>query len=95
MVIGTGQIQLRLAESHSLKDKRRQLKSLLARIQNEFNISAAEVGSNDLLQRADIGFAMVGNDSRYINSKMDKLLNLVEAWHAAEVIGSQTELIHL
>lgn len=48
-----------------------------------------------MLQRAEIGFAMVGNDGRYISSKMDKLLNMVEAWRVADVIDSETELMHL
>ncbi len=95
MVIGSGCISFRLPDCHSLKDKRRRVRAITARIQNEFNISVAEVGANDMLQRAEIGFAMVGNDGRYISSKMDKLLNMVEAWRVADVIDSETELMHL
>ena len=92
MVIGSGVIELWIAESHSLKDKRAVLRRILKRAQNEFNVSIAEVGDNDHRRRAKIGFAMVGNDQRYINGKIDHLLNFIEQMKIAEVIHSRIEI---
>lgn len=85
-------IELWIAQSQSLKDKRAVLRRLLKRAQNEFNVSIAEVGDNDHLRRAKIGFAMVGNDRRVINGKIDHLLNFIEQLQIAEVINSSIEI---
>ena len=92
MVIGSGVIELWIAESNSLKDKRAVLRRILKRAQNEFNVSIAEVGDNDHWRRAKVGFAMVGNDQRFINGKIDHLLNFIEQMQVAEVINSRIEI---
>ena len=68
---------------------------MIGRLRNNFNISAAEVGSNDIYQRAEIGFSLVGNDSSLINSKIDKIFNMAENLGLAEVIETEMEIIHL
>lgn len=93
MVIGTGIITLRIHDCRSLKGKRKVVKSVIQRIRNNFNASVAEVGANDIYQRAEIGFALAGNDSRVINTKLDKVFNLVEDLGLAEVIDSEYEII--
>ena len=92
MIIGSGIIELWIAESHSLKDKRAVLRRLLKRAQNEFNVSIAEVEDNDHLRRAKIGFAMVGNDQRYINGKIDHLMNFIDQQKPAEIINTKVEI---
>jgi hypothetical protein len=93
MVVGIGLITFRLHECHSLKEKRRIVKAVIARLRNHFNASVAEVDANDVHQRAVVGFALVGNDKALINSKIDKLFNLADALGLAEVIDTQMELI--
>ena len=95
MVVGVGIITLRLHECHSLKGKRRIVKSILNQMRNHFNISAAEVDSNDIHQRAVIGYALVGNNRMVINSKLDKVLNLVDDLGLAEIIDSEMEMINI
>lgn len=92
MVIGSGIIELWIAESRSLKDKRSVVRRILKRAQNEFNVSIAEVAENDHLRRAKVGFAMVGNDQRYINGKIDHLLSFIEQMQMAEMISSHIEM---
>lgn len=93
MVVGTGIITLRIHDCRSLKGKRKVVKSVVQRIRNNFNASVAEVGANDIHQRAEIGIALAGNDSQVINSKLDKVFNLVEDLNLAEVIDSEYEII--
>ncbi len=95
MVIGIGIITFRLHDCHSLKGKRKVVKSVISHLRNHFNASVAEVGANDVHQRAEIGFALVGNDQRVINSKVDKMFNLADALGLAELIDTETEIIHL
>ncbi|MFO7748572.1 MAG: DUF503 domain-containing protein [Desulfobacteraceae bacterium] len=95
MVIGSGKIMLRLYDCRSLKEKRKIVKSFMARLKNRFNISIAETGSNDLHTRAEIGFVLVGNDKRRINSKIDKILDMAEAMGIAQITDSEAEIISL
>ena len=93
MVIGYGIINLRIPESGSLKEKRSVLNKILKRTQNEFNVSIAEIGDLDSYKFAQIGFAVVGNDSRYINGKVDHLLRFVDNLRAAEILNSKIEIM--
>jgi hypothetical protein len=94
MVIGIGTISIRLPENNSLKGKRKIIKSILGKMKNSFNVSAAEVSENDVHRKSELGFSMVGNDTRYVNSKMDKLINMVDDSGLAELVDTQIEIIH-
>jgi uncharacterized protein YlxP (DUF503 family) len=93
MVVGTGLIDLMIPESGSLKEKRSVLKRIIHRTQNEFNVSIAEVGDNDIWRRARIGFSVVGNDRPTINAKMDHILRFIDRLELAEVIRSRFEIV--
>ena len=95
MVVGLGTITSRIHDCRSLKEKRSIVKSLIRKVRNNFNASVAEIGSHDIYQKAEIGFSMVGTDQRYINSKSDKLLNMLEDMGTAEIVGSELEIMHL
>ena len=53
---------LHLPGVRSLKEKRAVVRSLVARMRSRLALSAAEVGAQDLLQRAEVGFAVVSGD---------------------------------
>jgi len=95
MVIGFGIITFRLHDCHSLKEKRKIIKAVISRLRNAFNASVAEVGSNDVYQKAEIGFALAGNDRMLVNSKIDKMFNFVEELGLAEVVDTEMEIINL
>ena len=54
-VLGVGHVTLHIHESHSLKDKRRVVRSLIERARSRFNASVAEVGELDNWQAAVVG----------------------------------------
>ena len=95
MVVGIGIITFRLHDCRSLKGKRKIVKSIISRMRNSFNASVAEVGSNDIHQRAEIGFSLVGNNKALINSKIDKIFNMVDGLGLAEIIDTEMEIINL
>ncbi len=95
MVVGLGIITFRLSDCRSLKSKRKIVKSIIARLQNNFNASVAEVGSNDLYDESLIGFAVVGNDRILTNSKIDKVFNFADELGLAEIINTEMEIINL
>jgi hypothetical protein len=94
MVVGICQLNLYLYGNNSLKGKRQILRQIIDRTKSRFNVSIAEVGDNDLWQSAKIGFSLVGNDSRVINSKLDKIKGFIESINAAEVYGSEWDIVH-
>ena len=57
MVVGVLKLKLIIPENHSLKGKRGVLKSVQARVANQFNVSVTECGDHDLWQSAILGFA--------------------------------------
>ena len=93
MVVCYGIINLRIPESGSLKEKRSVLSKILKRAQNEFNVAIAETGSLDHYNFAEIGFALVGNESRYINGKIDHLLRFIDNLRVAEILNSKVEIM--
>jgi len=94
MVVGVCTVTLVIHDSHSLKDKRQVLKSVIEKVRGRFNVSVAETGALDLWQRAEIGIAAVGNDKAFVNSVLDRALNFIEGMHLAEVTDTGIELLN-
>ncbi|MBA3035033.1 MAG: DUF503 domain-containing protein [Desulfobacterium sp.] len=95
MVVGLGIITFRLNDCRSLKSKRKIVKSVISRLQNNFNASVAEVDSNDIYDEAIIGFAFVGNDKAVVNSKIDKAFSFADGLGLAEIVNTEMELINI
>ena len=95
MIIAATQITLMIPENDSLKGKRRVVKSLVEKVRHKFGAAVAEVGDNDLWQKARIGVALVGNDAQLLNSRLQQIMQFIENQHLAEIIDSQVELCYL
>jgi uncharacterized protein YlxP (DUF503 family) len=85
--IGVLTLELRLEDSHSLKEKRHVVESLKTRLRNKFNISVAEIDHQDLWQRAAIAAVTVSSDHVHA----EKVLQSVEDEAAALLGGTLTE----
>jgi uncharacterized protein YlxP (DUF503 family) len=92
VTVGTLEIVLLIRESHSLKSRRRVVKSLIDRIRSRFNVSVADIGDQNLWQRAVIGVAVVANDGRFVNEVLSKVLTLVMSDPRAEVIDQNMQI---
>ncbi len=79
MHIASLQVELEITDALTLKDKRQVIRSLLDRIRNRFNVSAAEVGKNDSVRYAELAAVGVSNDRRFLDRVMGKLLDLIES----------------
>ena len=93
VIVGLCTVELFLADSQSLKDKRQVLLSLKDRLQHKFNLSVAEVDGQDLWQKAVLAFACVANDGRHVNQVLDQALNLIRNNPAVEIVQSRVELL--
>lgn len=92
MYVGVCRLELDIVDNESLKGKRSVVKSLIARTRNKFNVAMAEVEDNDVLNRAVLGFAVVGNDKRFINSCIDKIVDFVEHEGEAPLMDYQFQI---
>ncbi len=92
MIVGTLKLRFVLRESHSLKDKRRVIKSLKDTLSNKFNISVAETDEQDVWQTAEIGVAAVGTDGSFVQSVLTQVLNYARYFGGVELVDQQQEL---
>jgi uncharacterized protein len=93
MIVGSCRVVLHLPEAHSLKEKRHVVKSIIARIQNQFKVSAAEVEDQDLWQRAVVGIAVVTNDGQFANQVLSNVVKFIEgASPEAEMLDYEIDI---
>ncbi|MHB8835906.1 MAG: DUF503 domain-containing protein [Candidatus Methylomirabilia bacterium] len=93
MIVGICSIELRLAENHDLKGKRRVLKSVKDRVRGRFNVSIAEISDLDSWQRSTIGVACVSKDRDQVESTLAHVATFVEALGLASVENVHTEIL--
>jgi len=84
-------VSLHIPAAQFLKQKRSVLKSLKDRVRSRFNVSVAELDGQDKWQVATLGFAMLGNDNRYIDSCLSHILSFVENFNGCEICDHQIE----
>ncbi len=77
---------------HSLKEKRMIVRSILARIQNQFHISAAETDEQDVHQIIMIGVAAIVPHNAFADSLMDEISSFVEENCEAEILEESREI---
>lgn len=95
MHIGLAKVKIILPENHSLKGKRKVVKSLISRIQNKFNVSVSEVGEPDLLQLAEIGLTCASNSNFKSNEMISGVLRFIDnSSYEYEVIESMQETLN-
>ena len=85
-------IRLRASWVHSLKEKRMIVKSLIAKLQNRFHVSAAEVDEQDAHQIIVIGVAAIVPHNALADSLMEEISLFVEENTEAEIIDEEREV---
>src|ERR1700712_1483022 len=94
MVVGICRIVLSLPWNDSLKGKRSVVKSILERARLRFHVAAAEVDDLDAHRRATLGFAVVSNEARHVESILDKLVSFVAGATQAQIIDQSRVIEH-
>ena len=95
MVIGCCSVKFYLHGNNSLKGKRRVIRSIKDRLKNDFNVSIAEIGHQDVWQSINLGIAAVGVDRPYIDGLMTKVIDAIERMNLAEIVECKTETLNL
>lgn len=89
MVIGSLEVRLLVRESRTLKDKRQVVRSVLDRMRNAFNVSAAEVDTHDDVKVATLAFAAVGFENAAVQGVLQKIQEALRVHPVAEYLGGE------
>ena len=84
--------KLRASWVHSLKEKRKIVKSLISKLQNRYHVSAAEIDEQDIHQTIVIGVAAIVPHNAMADSLMDDISLFVEENTEAEIIEEEREI---
>ena len=95
MVVGTMKVVFHLHDNHSLKGKRKIVRSMVDKVKNKFNVAIAEIGSNDKWQRIELGVSTVGNDRRHIDASLNNVLAFLDSLYLAEMVDSELEIFNV
>ena len=92
MFIGILGVEFRLHGNESLKDKRRVANSLKQKVRNKFNVSIAEVNSENDMGTLNLAVVSVSNDKRHLESRLTKCLSMMEAVCPEEMVYSEISI---
>jgi uncharacterized protein len=95
MVVGTLKIEFRLFDNRSLKGKRKVVRSMVDKVKAKFNVSVAEVGSNDKWQKIELGISAIGNDRRHIDSSLSHILEFLDSLYLAQIVNTEMDIFNL
>ena len=91
MVIGLLEIELHLPEARSLKDKRQPLRSILARVRQNHNVSIAEVAHQNEWQRSGLAVVGVNTERASMERTLDGILREIEETPGVTCAGKQSQ----
>jgi len=82
------EVDLHVNDSQSLKAKRQVVKSLVDTARHRFGVSAAEVGGQDLWQRATLGFAVVAPSQQQASEVIDGVDRFIWSHAGVDVVST-------
>jgi len=87
MFIGIGRVEIFLPGLNSLKSKRRVINSIKGKIRSKFNVGVSEIDFLDKWQRASIGIVGVSNDSKFLQSSLNKIVNQIKEFRDINILN--------
>lgn len=94
LVVGICEVTVGLTDVFSLKEKRSVMRRIIERTRNKQPVSIAEVDELDSLGVGVIGFAVVSNDRRFVNSIIDRVVTFMDDLGVARVVDHHFEIIN-
>ncbi|MEK8022348.1 MAG: DUF503 domain-containing protein [Candidatus Hydrogenedentota bacterium] len=76
--VGIITFELSLPGATSLKAKRARLRPLVESVRRRFHVSTAEIGLNDIHDRAMVAAAVVGSDTSHIERQLSSIATAAE-----------------
>ena len=82
----SAKLTFHIAHAASLKDKRQVRRSLVEKARNKFNVSVAEVDTQDIHRTLTLGIAVVSGDMAHAQNSLDEVIRFMESNPDAELI---------
>lgn len=92
MLIYVVKLKIRIEWAHSLKEKRMVVKSICAKVRNNFNVSIAEVEEHDKHNLAVIAYTYIASDTAYGDSVYEATIDYIEDSTDGEVVNIQRDI---
>jgi uncharacterized protein YlxP (DUF503 family) len=93
MYVGVLRLTFHVPHARSLKDKRSVVRRFRDRVRARFDVSIAEVGAQDLLQRAVFGVSVVSGESTVCDAVLAQVARAAEVQEDAVLTDRATEII--
>lgn len=77
-LIGRSRLTIRFESTFSLKDKRREVKSITQRVRNQFNAGIAEIEDLDDMRIATLGVVVVSNSGSHVDQMLSSIGGFIE-----------------
>ena len=91
MITLSAKLTFYIPQSTSLKDKRQIRRSLIEKTRNKFNVSVAEIETQDVTQTLTVGIAVVSGDAAHRQNALDEIIRFMEAHADAELTAVEIE----
>ncbi|NPA41129.1 MAG: DUF503 domain-containing protein [Aquificae bacterium] len=95
MIVGVLIIELFIPQASSLKEKRKEVRSIKDKLRSTFNVSVSEVGNLELWQRASVGVAVAGSDVNHVKETLNKLEGFIERNWSHLLLEVREEILSL
>jgi uncharacterized protein YlxP (DUF503 family) len=92
MIIGSVVFTLGIEQAFSLKDKRRIISGLKAKIRNKFNVAVSETDLQDIWNRAELAVVTVSGTRSHVESQLSAVMDFVESYAETEVMAINEEI---
>lgn len=76
--IGSLRLTILFEDTFSIKDKRREMRSVCQRVQNQFNAAIAEIEDLDDMRVGTLGVVVVSNSAPHANQMLSRVESFVE-----------------
>jgi uncharacterized protein YlxP (DUF503 family) len=93
MFVGVLRLTFHIPHARSLKEKRSVVRRFRDRVRARFDVSIAEVGAQDLHQRAVFGVSVVSADAAVCDSVLEQVARAAEVAEDAVLTDRATEVI--
>lgn len=93
MIVGVLRLTFHIPHARSLKEKRSVVRRFRDRVRARFDVSIAEVGDQDLHQRAVFGVAVVSSDASVCDSVLEQVAREASVQPEAVLTDCATELV--
>lgn len=78
------EVECRLYESFSLKDKRSIIKRMIAKLRKEYNVAVAELDYHDLWQRTKLGIVTISNERLHAEQMIQEVMRVIDSFPELE-----------